>query len=120
MVGRERFKVLYLKEAVEFLESLDEKAREKIVFNISKAMHVVDKDLFKKMGDSDIWEFRTLYRGIAYRLLAFWDTESETLVVVAHGFVKKTHKTPKREIERADGIRKRYFDFKRKYNGENR
>lgn len=58
--------------------------------------------------------------GIAYRLLAFWDTESETLVVVAHGFVKKTQKTPKREIERADGIRKRYFDFKRKYNGENR
>ena len=55
--------MLYLKEAVEFLESLDGKAREKIVFNISKAMHVVDKDLFKKMGDSDIWEFRTLYRG---------------------------------------------------------
>ena len=52
--------MLYLKEAVEFLESLDEKAREKIVFNISKAMHVVDKDLFKKMGDSDIWEFRTI------------------------------------------------------------
>lgn len=112
--------MLYLKEAVEFLESLDGKAREKIVFNISKAMHVVDKDLFKKMGDSDIWESRTLYRGIAYRLLAFWDTESETLVVVAHGFVKKTQKTPKRERERADGIRKRYFDFKRKYNGENR
>ena len=65
--------------------------------------------MFKKMGDSDIWEFRTLYRGIAYRLLAFWDTESETLVVVAHGFVKKTQKTPKREIEKGGRDKKTIF-----------
>lgn len=90
MIGKERFKIIYLNDALEFLESLEEKVKEKIVYNISKAMFVVDKDLFKKMGDTDIWEFRTMYRGMAYRLFAFWDTESETLVVATHGFVKKS------------------------------
>ena len=28
----------------------------------------------------------------------------------AHGFVKKTGKTPKKEIEKAEAIRKDYFD----------
>lgn len=76
-------------------------------------MFVVDKDLFKKMGDTDIWEFRTMYRGMAYRLFAFWDTESETLVVATHGFVKKSQKTPQKEIEKAEKIRKQYFDLKK-------
>lgn len=104
---------LYLNDALEFLESLEEKVKEKIVYNISKAMFVVDKDLFKKMGDTDIWEFRTMYRGMAYRLFAFWDTESETLVVATHGFVKKSQKTPQKEIEKAEKIRKQYFDLKK-------
>ena len=45
-------------------------------------MLVIAKELFNKMGDSDIWEFRTLYGGMSYRLLAFWDTDEETLVIV--------------------------------------
>lgn len=113
MIGKERFKIIYLNDALEFLESLEEKVKEKIVYNISKAMFVVDKDLFKKMGDTDIWEFRTMYKGMAYRLFAFWDTESETLVVATHGFVKKSQKTPQKEIEKAEKIRKQYFDLKK-------
>lgn len=113
MIGKERFKIIYLNDALEFLESLEEKVKEKIVYNISKAMFVVDKDLFKKMGDTDIWEFRTMYRGMAYRLFAFWDTESETFVVATHGFVKKSQKTPQKEIEKAEKIRKQYFDLKK-------
>ena len=113
MIGKERFKIIYLNDALEFLESLEEKVKEKIVYNISKAMFVVDKDLFKKMGDTDIWEFRTMYRGMAYRLFAFWDTESETLVVATHGFVKKTQRTPRKEIDKALAIRKQYYEGKK-------
>ena len=58
------------------------KVRGKIAYSIGKAMLVIDKELFNKMGDSDIWEFRTLYGGMSYRLLAFWDTDEETLVIV--------------------------------------
>lgn len=32
------------------------KVRNKIAYNIGKAMLAIDKELFKKMGDSDIWD----------------------------------------------------------------
>lgn len=57
---RERFKVEFLDEALEFLDKLDIKARYKILFNIDKAKVKTDKTLFKKLN-SNIWEFRTLY-----------------------------------------------------------
>lgn len=51
--------------------------------------------------------------GIAYRLLAFWDTEEQALIITTHGFVKKTRKTPGKEIEKAERLRKEYFDEKK-------
>ena len=50
MEGKPRFNVTYLKEAIEFLESLPPKAREKVVYNITKSRYVLDKELFKKIG----------------------------------------------------------------------
>lgn len=47
------------------------------------------------------------------RLFAFWDTETETLVVATHGIIKKTQKTPQKEIQRAEEIRKEYFNEKK-------
>ena len=73
-----------------------------------------NKELFKKLDNSEIWEFRTLYNGTAYRLFAFWDTETHTLVVATHGIVKKTQKTPKKEIAKAEAIMKRYYELKNK------
>jgi len=70
-----------------------------------------DPKLFKKLTD-DIWEFRTLYQGIQYRLFTFWDKtdKTETLVLSTHGMVKKVSKVPKSEIDKALKIRDEYFD----------
>lgn len=73
-----------------------------------------NSELFKKLEGTDIWEFRTLYNGVAYRLFAFWDTDKETLVVATHGIIKKTQKTPKKEISRAEMMMKQYFDSRNK------
>ena len=107
------FEIDLLPDAVEFLENLDDKAREKIFYNIKKAQSVNDKELFKKLNDN-IWEFRTLYNGKAYRLFSFWDstTEQETLVIATHGILKKTQKTPPKEIKKAEVIRKEYLEDK--------
>lgn len=113
MEEKARFNVIYMTEAIRFLESLDKKVSNKIAYNIEKAMLVIDKELFKKIGDSDIWEFRTLYNGMAYRLLAFWDTDKDTLVVATNGFIKKTQKTPSKEIAKAEELRKQYFKSKK-------
>lgn len=66
----EKFKVEFLKEVFEFLDGLDKKTRDKILFNIDKAKVKTDNSLFKKLN-SDIWEFRTLYNKKQYRLFAF-------------------------------------------------
>lgn len=85
----------------------------KVAYNISKSMVITDNELFKKLEGTEIWEFRTLYNGIKYRLLAFWDTEKETLVIATHGFIKKTQKTPPKEIAKAEAMRKEYFNDKK-------
>jgi len=66
------FEVVFLEEAYDFLKSIDKKHYEKILYNIRKAQLENDPKLFKKLND-DIWEFRTLYQGLQYRMLAFWD-----------------------------------------------
>ena len=69
------FTVELLAEAVEFMDSLDAKTRDKIYYNIRKAQSTNDTELFKKLNDN-IWEFRTFYNGKAYRLFSFWDFSS--------------------------------------------
>ena len=109
-----RFKVIMSSEADAFLDTLRQDIKDKIVYNVDKVANgYMDKDLFKKLDGTDIWEFRTLYKGIQYRLLAFWDTDAETLVIATHGFVKKTQKTPSKEINKAEAIRNLYFNSKK-------
>ncbi len=109
------FDIELLPEAIEFLESLDEKTREKIYYNIKKAQFVNDNELFKKLNEF-IWEFRTLYNSRSYRLFSFWDKSGgqETLVIATHGILKKTQNTPSKEIKKADEIRRQYLDSKTK------
>lgn len=104
------FEILFLAEAFEFLSGLERKHYEKILYNIRKSQVELDPELFKKLSD-DIWEFRTLYQGLQYRLLAFWDktSTSDTLVISTHGFIKKRSKVPENEIQKAVNIRTKYY-----------
>lgn len=104
------FRLVLLEEASQFLQSIPKSAAVKIAYNVERvAKGEKDRELFKKLEGTDIWEFRTLYGGTAYRLFAFWDTEAETLVIATHGILKKTQKTPARDIAKAERIRKQYF-----------
>jgi phage-related protein len=109
-----KYKVILSVEVNKFLEDVNPKAARKIITNITAvARGLQDRELFKKLEGSEIWEFRTLYAGIAYRLLAFWDTESRALIITTHGFIKKTDKTPRKEIEKAERKREEYFISKK-------
>ena len=103
-------KVIITDEADAFLKSLPVQAQKKIAFNVKKIeMGIMDNEIFKKLGDTEIWELRTLFNNVKYRLFAFWDTETDALIIATHGIVKKTQKTPTKEIEKAEAIRKEYF-----------
>ena len=81
-----KFEIVLLAEAFEFLKSLDIKHSNKILFNIRKSQQKNDPKLLKKLTE-EIWEFRTLYQGLQYRMLAFWDKtdNKNTLVISTHG-----------------------------------
>ena len=109
------FEIIFLDEAYDFLNSLNQKHYEKIIYNIRKAQTRHDPELFKKLQD-EIWELRTLYQGLQYRLLAFWDKSNSenTLVVSTHGFVKKRSNVPDYEIQKAKQLKTKYFEGKEK------
>lgn len=107
------FEVVFLEEAFDFLKSIDRKHSEKILYNIRKSQTENNQELFKKIND-EVWEFRTLYQGLQYRLMAFWDKtdKSNSLVISTHGFIKKRSKVPDSEIQKAIQIRNKYFNEK--------
>ncbi len=109
----EKFYVKFLKEVDEFLNSIDDHAREKILYNIFKARAINNSNLFKKLTP-EIWEFRTLYNKIQYRLFAFRDKDDQSfnVVICTHGIIKRTQKAPQKEINKALEIMKFYFQNK--------
>ncbi len=109
----QKFEVKFLEDAVKFLDLLDEKVRDKIIYNITKAQFSTNKELFKKLNE-EIWEFRTLYQSIAYRIFAFWDKseKNRVLVILTHGLIKKTKKTPKADLAKSQRLRNNYFESK--------
>jgi phage-related protein len=93
----------------EFLDSLPGKVAQKIVWVLTllEDMDIVPASYFKKLaGTEEIWECRIQFGSNAYRIFCFF---LNNLVVLTHGFVKKSQKTPAREIERAEAYRRDFF-----------
>ena len=110
-----KLKVVLMEEAAAFIAGQSVKVQQKIYYNIFKVEEGIrEAEIFKKLENTHIWEFRTLYNGICYRLFSFWDTDTDTMVVATHGIVKKTMKTPVKEIAKAQEIRKEYFRRKKR------
>ena len=108
------FETIFLEGAKEFLAGIDKKSDSKVIYNIDLAEQTNNTKIFKKL-QGEIWEFRSKYLGNQHRLLAFWDKSSSrnTLVIATHGFIKKTSKVPKNEIQKAENIRSEYFALKK-------
>ncbi len=107
------FKTIFLEEATEFLEELDDKTRLKVIYNIDKSEQSNDPKLFKKL-DNEIWEFRTRHMGRQIRLFAFWDAtdKNSTLVIATHGAIKKSDRIKRNDFDRALQWKERYFNDK--------
>ncbi len=54
------FETIFLEEADEFIQSLDRKSQQKVMYNVRIAEQTNDPELFKKLNDN-IWEFRTKF-----------------------------------------------------------
>ncbi len=100
--------------AQEFLDSLSGKVAQKVVWvlKLLEDLDIIPVTYFKKLsGTEDIWECRIQHGSDIYRVFCFFD--SHATVVLTHGFKKKSMKTPRQEIERAESYKKDYFNRKR-------
>ncbi len=94
----------------DFLDSLPGKAAQKVtwVLSLLEDLAVVPSSYFKKLvGTEDIWECRIPFGSNAYRIFCFFAGSS--VVVLTHGLVKKSQKTPRGEIDRAEEYRKDFL-----------
>ncbi len=62
-------------------------------------------------NSSGLYEIRIQVGNNIYRIFCFFDIDN--LVVIGHGFQKKSRKTPRQEIERAEQIKKEYYESKK-------
>lgn len=95
----------------EFYNELSKEVQEKIdyVFEIIISQDQIPKKFFKHVDD-EIYEIRVERESNIYRIFSFFDDGK--LVILLHGFQKKTQKLPAKEIKRAKKLRKMYYDDK--------
>lgn len=91
-----------------FMESLNENEREKIQYGLLllKTQMILSLRFVKLIRDG-IFELRTSYSGSYFRVFFIFDEGS--IIVLFNGFIKKTKKTPKNEIEKAIKIKEAYY-----------
>jgi phage-related protein len=85
----------------DFLDSLPSKAAQKIawILRLIEELEIVPTSYLKKLADTDgLWECRVKLGSNIYRIFAFFLAND---VWLTNGFIKKSQKTPAREIERA-------------------
>lgn len=79
------------------------------VLRLLEDLEMVPASYFKKLiGTEDIWECRIQHASNIYRILCFFDSRS--MIVLTNGFEKKSMKTPRQEIERAESYRRDYLN----------
>ena len=96
---------------IEFYQVQNEKVKEKIkyVFELIKQVEKVPEKFLKHLtGTNGLYEIRIEYQSNIYRIFCCFDKGK--LVVLFNGFQKKTQKTPDRELERAEKIKREYYE----------
>ncbi len=77
---------------------------------IETQQFVPEKYLKHIKGTKGVYEIRAKLSSDIVRVFCFFD--GERMVITLSGFVKKTQKTPKVEIERAELLMKQYYKEK--------
>lgn len=98
----------------DFYEDQTDKVKKKIIWTL-KVIEEIDRIpeiyLIHLKNTTGLYEIRVQVGNNIFRIFCFFDLDN--IVVVGHGFQKKTQKTPKQQIERAEQIKKEYYESKK-------
>ncbi len=107
-------KLLYYKNHFkDFVKQQRPRVQEKIMhtlYLLEDLKQVPATYLRKIEGANGLYEIRIQFASDIFRIFCFFD--SGRLIVVLSGFQKKTQKTPKKEIEKAERIMQEYYNNK--------
>ena len=98
---------------LDFFETLRPEVKKKFNWTlqlIAKINHVPEKYFKHLTGTTGLFEIRVEIGSDIFRVFSFFDEGQ--LIVLVNGFQKKSLKTPKKEIEIAEKLKKQYFDEK--------
>ena len=98
---------------MDFYTSMNNKTQLKIdyVLQLVSTVEMVPEKFLKNLTGTDgLYELRIKQGSDIFRVFCFFD--SGKLVVLLNGFVKKSQKTPKTEIEKAQRLKEEYFKNK--------
>jgi phage-related protein len=96
----------------EFYKKQSVKVKKKINWTIGllQYLEIIPDKYLKHIEETDLYEIRVNFGNNIFRIFCFFD--KDRLVIILSGFQKKTHKTPKTEIERALRLKKEYYENK--------
>ncbi len=103
----------------DFYTKQNKKVQEKIeyVFKLIRQVERIPEKFLKHMTSTDgLYEIRIEYQSNIFRIFCFFD--EGRLVILLNGFQKKTKKTPKKEIELAERLKKEYYNEKEDKHGK--
>ena len=70
---------------------------------------IVPEKFLKNLTNTDgLWEVRVSAGNGIFRIFCFFDKGN--LIILLSGFQKKTQKTPKKEIKKAERLKKEYYE----------
>lgn len=106
MLFKSYFKDFYITQTVAVRNKIN------YVLRLIETQKVVPVKFFKFIEGTDgIYEIRVEANGNIFRIFCCLD--GGALVILFHGFQKKTQKTPKNQIKRAEAIKKEYDNSKK-------
>ena len=97
----------------DFYNTLDLKVQEKLDWTISliERTKIVPKQYFDHLTGTDgLWEIRVKTGNNIFRVFCFF--EKGNLIILLNGFQKKDQKTPRKEIKKAETLKKKYYENK--------
>jgi len=103
--------------AREFIDSIDDKAAARIDAFIERLRaygNRMEGKFVKKLTD-DILELRVKHFDRVFRVLFFY--QPGMLIVITSGFQKKTERTPRAEITKAEQLRELWMKYRNRYGG---
>lgn len=103
------YSIKIYKNLSNWLNSIDSKPKKKILKTLSNIKEGnIDPSFFTKLsGNDDLWEVRVRFQQ-QYRIICFFikDESGSKSLYLSNGFIKKTCKTPSKEIEKSKQIRR--------------